>query len=77
MNAESPLRDLSVSLALEGLKEASEAVRALETQLAEARRLRDVLTVDAIASGVKISRVSQITGLSRQYIWKLSPRRES
>jgi hypothetical protein len=63
---------LSVSLALEGIKEASEEVRALEIALAESRRVRDDLIADA-SQWVSVSRLSRVSKLSRQYIYRISP----
>lgn len=65
-------RKLSVSLALQSLQEASEAVWALEEQLEEARRLRDDLIADA-AQHVSVTRLARVTKLSRQMIYRISP----
>jgi hypothetical protein len=66
-----PVR-LSVSLALEGISEAVTEVERLEVALAEARRVRDDLVADA-AQHVSVSRLSRISKLSRQYIYRISP----
>lgn len=71
----SPQSKLSVSLALEALKNASDRVRALEDELEEARRVRDEMIADAVQS-IPITRISRITKLSRQYIYRISPGKE-
>ena len=68
-----PPRKLSASLALEGLQEAAEEVWALERALDEARAVRDELVADAVYADVSVARISRITKLSRQYIYRLAP----
>lgn len=74
MRSDTPQPKLSVSLALEGLKEASEAVRQAESTLAEARALRDAYIADMM-DVIPITKISRISGLSRQSIYKLRPGR--
>lgn len=56
---------LSVSMALEGLKEAAEEVERLETALADARALRDDLLRDAYGY-VPVVKLARLAKLSRE-----------
>lgn len=67
-------RKISTSLAIESLREASERVWDLEDQLAIARAERDDLIRDA-SEFLTTSRISRVTKLSRQTIYKISPGR--
>lgn len=70
---ESPHVKLSVSLALEALQEASDRVLALELDLEEARAVRNDLIAGAI-DDVSLAKLSRITKLSRQSLYKIAPR---
>lgn len=61
---------ISVSLALDALSEASSEVRALETRLADSKASRNRLIRDA-AGKVKASVLQDITGLSREQIYRI------
>lgn len=61
---------ISVSLALDALSEASSEVRALETRLADSKAARNRLIRDA-AGKVKASVLQDITGLSREQIYRI------
>lgn len=61
---------ISVSLALDAISEATEAVLRLEQQLAEARHVRNELILDA-APKVKAQTLQQYTGLSREQLYRI------
>lgn len=65
-------RTLSASLGLRALSEASEDVRRLEEELAEARRVRDDLIASLVES-TKMKSLCKATGLTRQQIWRIAP----
>lgn len=61
---------ISVSLALDALSEAAGAVLSLEHELTEAKVIRNRLIKDA-ASRVKASVLENITGLSREQLYRI------
>lgn len=63
---------LTESLALEGLREASERVYELRKQLEDALIERDEMIREA-ASWARTSVLCRVTGLTRTQIWRISP----
>ena len=63
---------ISVSLALDSLIEATDECNRAQDIYQQKKAVRDDLIRDAIDSGVTMTRVSRITGLSREWLYKIT-----
>lgn len=63
---------LSITLALDWLRDQQLVVEQKRTELEAAVRLRDQAISDALAHGIGYRRISVLTGLSKQRIWRIS-----
>lgn len=64
--------NLSLSLTLQGLQEASEAVQEAQNALEESRALRDDYIRYAYDNGISVLRIIRLTNLSREAIYKIT-----
>lgn len=63
---------ISVSLALDSLREAVAETDEAQTRLSIARGLRDDLIRDALDGGVTMVKLARVTGLSRERLYKIA-----
>jgi hypothetical protein len=63
---------LSITLAMDSLRDQCELVDQHRAQLEAAIAERDRLISDALTNGISYRRISSVTGLSKQRLWRIS-----
>lgn len=67
---------MSTRMALDGLKELAESIKAQEQALEESKALRDEMLIDLADLGIPMSKLARLVGLTRERVGKIaSPRR--